>query len=140
MTDDIELSESVEAFDPDGFIRASLSREDELGIAIQEKTNIIMQMEKQLEDFGFIREDIETELELWKGLEKKKSKGQQVYPPRASAKRKRPAAVSSRRRLRQVVQDDSDFDDTNQMPLTIEDISSKLSRVALPGRAAGLPF
>ncbi|ROW14908.1 hypothetical protein VPNG_03302 [Cytospora leucostoma] len=132
MTDAIELSESIEAFDEDGQIQAILSRGDELDKAVREKKDTLKQLEQQADEIEFALEAVEKELSIWEGLEKKKNKGQQVYPPRIPAKRKRPMRLAKGRRRRQVVEYDSDSDAEAidaQTPLTIEEILSKLTEL-----------
>lgn len=136
MTDSIQLSESVEAFDQDGRIQAILSREDELDRSIQEQENAVNQLEHQLNLKISEYELIENELDIWRKLEKKKRKGQQVYPPRVPAKRKHPATSTRSRRRRQVAEIDSDDDTDEQIPpLTTENIASKLTELYAKAQA-----
>ncbi|KAK7740576.1 hypothetical protein SLS53_005421 [Cytospora paraplurivora] len=138
MTDAIELSESIEAFDEDGQIQAILSRGDELDKAIREKNDTLKQLEQQIEEINLLYEAIEKELIIWRGLEKKKKKGHQVYPPQVPAKRKRLTTPAKGRPRRQVVEPESDSDpDANsaQTPLTIEAIASKLTEIEAQSQA-----
>ncbi|KUI65367.1 Nuclear GTPase SLIP-GC [Cytospora mali] len=130
MTDDIQLSESIEAFDQDGQIQAILAREDELSKVVREKEDIVNKVKQRLDDTNSEYEAISNEVDIWKELKKKKNKGQQVYLPRVPAKRKRPEAPKTRSRKRPVVEDDSDPDDTDDLnPLTMEQISHKLAEI-----------
>ncbi|KUI59553.1 Nuclear GTPase SLIP-GC [Cytospora mali] len=130
MTDDIQLSESVEAFDQDGQIQVILAREDELNKVIREKEDIVNKVKQRLDDTNTEYEAISKELDVWKGLKKKKKEGQQVCLPCVPAKRKRPEAAKTRSRKPPVVEDDSDSDDTDDLsPLTMEQISHKLDEI-----------
>ncbi|ROW12852.1 hypothetical protein VMCG_00483 [Cytospora schulzeri] len=129
MTDAIQLSESVEAFDQDGQIQAMLSKEDELDKSIMEHTSAINRLEHLVNDKNSEYEAIEKELKIWKGLEEKKHKGQKVYPPRVPAKRKHAVAGARSRRRQHVVEDDPDDNTAEQKPLTVEEIASKLTEL-----------
>lgn len=128
MTDAIQLSESVEAFDEDGQIQAIFAREDELEKMFGSKKESIEQLRKQVSAGEMAYEELEKEIDIWEALQEKQKNGRPAYPPRVPAKRKRTTASSKRRRRKEAVVDDSDEDDTaDRKPLTADDISSKLT-------------
>lgn len=130
MTDAVQLQESMEAFDEDGQIQAIFARDDDLDKMISAKKESIERLSEQVTDSDTAYEGLRKELEVWKALQKKQKKGQQVYPPRVPAKRKRATAPAKRRRRQEAVVDDSDEDDTaGRSPLTADEISSKLTDV-----------
>lgn len=127
MTDSLQLSESVEAFDDDGKIHAAFAREGEVEEMIRAKKESIQQLKDQLDNGDTEFKGLKRELSTWKALQKKQRKGQAVCAPRIPAKRKRTTVIVTRRRRREVVDDDSDEDDTaGGNPLTAGEISSKL--------------
>lgn len=127
MTDAIQLSESMEAFDEDGQIQAIFAREDDLEKMIGAKKESIQQLSEQVSIGNAAYEELGKELDAWKALQKKQTRGQPVYPPRVPSKRKRATAPAKRRRRQEVV-DDSDEDDTaGRSPLTADEITSKLT-------------
>lgn len=136
MTDSVQLSESVEAFDQDGHIQAILSREDELDKSIQEQKNAINQQDHLISVKISEWDSIANELETWRGLEKNERNGQQVYPPRVPAKRKHSVASTRSRRHQQLAENKSDNDTDEKIPpLTTEDIAFKLTELDAKARA-----
>lgn len=131
MTDSVQLSESVEAFDGDGQIQAALAREDDLEKMIHAKKDSIEKLQGQLNASDEAWQGLEKEFKSWKALQRNQKKGQQVYAPRVPAKRKRTTKPATRGRRRGVVvEDDSDEDDTpDQEPLTADEISSKVTEL-----------
>lgn len=128
MTDAIQLSESVEAFDEDGQIQAIFAREDDLEKMIGSKKESIEQLRIQVSAGNTAYEELEKEIEIWEALQEKQKIGRPAYPPRVPAKRKRNTASSKRRRRKEAVVDDPDEDDTaDRKPLTADEVSSKLT-------------
>ncbi|KAK2605099.1 hypothetical protein N8I77_007970 [Diaporthe amygdali] len=128
MTDSFEVEESIEAFDEDGQIRDTLAKAEELEDTILEKQQLANDLEQQAKDENLAYDAIEKEKEIWTALQKQQSQGQQVYPPRIPAKRKRATGTATRRCRQQVVDDDPNEEDSaDHLPLTTNEISAKLT-------------
>lgn len=128
QTDAINIRETIDSLDGDGQIQATFSQEDELAAAIEENKTKIQQLEKQCTDNDEGYDAAEDELRTWQSLQKRQKKGQLVYKPAAPAK---PANRTKRRRTsrRQVLDEGSDSDESTKMPLTADEISTKLEEL-----------
>lgn len=128
MTDAVQVSESMEAFDEDGQIQAIFGREDDLDKMISAQKESIEQLNEQVSASNAAYEELEKVQNDWKELQRKQKKGQPVYPPRIPAKRKCATGSARRRRRKEAVVDDSDGDDTaDRNPLTADEVSAKLT-------------
>lgn len=127
-TDLYEKEEALEAFDEDGQIKDTFERAEQLKTTVQELEQSAEQLKKQVDEADAASDDLEQEIETWTTLQKQQTLGQQVYPPRIPAKRKRGTGAAARRRRQQLANDDSsEVDDADRPPLTSSDIAGKLA-------------
>lgn len=128
QTDAINIRETIDSLDEDGQIQATFSQEDELATVIEEKKTKLRQLEKQCSDMDEDCDAVEDEKKTWRSLQKKQKKGQHVYRPAAPVERA--SRAKRRRRARQQVLDDgSDSDESAKVPLTPDEISTKLDEL-----------
>lgn len=127
QTDGINISETIEALDADGQIQDTFSQEEELNSAITKKNTEVHSLEKQQSDLEDDWDVVDQEYKTWKGLQKKQKKGQKVYKPATPSKRTR--GTKRRRTVRQTLDDESDSDESENVPLTAEEIAAKLEEL-----------
>jgi len=127
QTDGIDIRETMAEVDKDGMIEETFTREKDLDAWIQqaqENTPSAGEHWQQMDELNAACDAIDDERLEWQGLEKKLRKGQVVFAP---APKRAPIQAKRRRTTRRQVSDvDSDDDESVKVPLTQEQISSKL--------------
>lgn len=128
ITDNFEKDECIEAFDEDGQIKETFTRAEQLETHVQEMEGSLEHLENEVDEANAAYDGLQAEIETWTTLQEQQNAGQQVYPPRIPAKRKRGTGTPIRRRRQQVINDDSnEADTTDRPPLTSSEISWKLA-------------
>ncbi|KAK7717579.1 hypothetical protein SLS64_003073 [Diaporthe eres] len=128
ITDNFDVEECVEAFDGDGQIKDTLTKAEQLSETVQEMQQSLELLKQQLDDEETVLEGLESEIDVWKALQKQHNAGQQVYPPLIPAKRKRGTGRAARRRRQQVENEDSNEEEiADRSPLTASEISWKVA-------------
>lgn len=136
-TDDISITEAADSLDMDEQISEAYSESQDLEAEIKRLEDDNDELLKSREKYTDILEETTTQLEQWKELEEKLDSGKNVFAPR---EKKRKRTKDHKRRNRDLFdsQDlDSDSDDASaiesenddeieELPLTAEQISSKL--------------
>ncbi|KAG8156694.1 hypothetical protein KVR01_013485 [Diaporthe batatas] len=131
MTDAIDFTEALEAFDYDGQIQATYSREDQAQKMIEEKGDALRRLTAQMRDADFSLNSLDEELQVWQDIRKKHQKGHEVFPPHVPSKRKRPTGSRRpRTACRKVVDGGLGEEEVPEvLPLTEHDISTKLDHL-----------
>lgn len=129
--DGINIDETFRSMRDDQQIEATLSRKEELEAIFFEKTTEMRKLEKHFSDLDEAYWGIADEEKIWQALQKK-HKRQDVYAPAAPSQR---SDRTKRRRKVHEQLDDNNLDASDKVPLTSDEISSKLEELTASNEA-----